>query len=393
MAARLGLVTGETSGDWLGAELLRSLRALLPDVTAEGIGGAHLGAEGLGHLYPMDRLAVMGLFEPLKRLPELLRARRNLRRHFLAHRPDVFVGIDSPDFNLPLEKALKAAGIPVAHYVSPSVWAWRRGRMRTIVRAVDLMLCLLPFETGIYRRAGVRHLCVGHPLAWNTPLEPDPEARQTLRAELRVAETAPLIAVLPGSRASEVSYNLPVLVATTRLLRRRYPEAVFAIPPASPERQRQIADLLAADSGAEVPKLLPLPAGDLASPPAGALLAAADVALVVMGTATLEAMLHKTPMVTTYRTGGLNYRLMRSLANLELFSLPNLLAGERLVPEILQSEATPERLCDAVSKLLDSDQRALRQRFAELHAAVRGAGPQAAAAAVAELAGWKGHAA
>ena len=383
MSASIDLVAGEASGDYLGARLLHSLKEHLPDLKARGIGGARMAQEGMQSLFAMDRLAVMGLFEPLRRLPELLLMRRRLGQELLRSPPDVFVGIDAPDFNLTLEKRLRRSGVPVVHYVSPSVWAWRRGRMRHIVQAVDAMLCLLPFEVDVYRQAGIPARCTGHPLAWEVPLEPDADARKTVRDELSVPQDAPLVAVLPGSRVSEVAYNLPTMLAAMELIQKRHPKVLFAIPPASAERRQQIESLLPEATSALSPAIQLVTGG------AGRALAGADAALVVMGTATLETMLHRIPMVTTYRTGGLNLWLVKRLGYIDSYSLPNLLAGRKLVPEILQSQATGESLADAVCTLLENDQQPLREEFARLHASVRGEGPTVAAEVVAEQAGWQ----
>lgn len=382
------MVAGETSGDYLAAQLLRPLRERLPQLSAEGIGGNQMKAEAFTSLFAMDRLAVMGLLEPLRRLPELLRIRRQLGEHFLSSPPDVFVGVDAPDFNLQLETKLRAAGIPVAHYVSPSIWAWRRGRLKTIARAADCVLCLLPFEVGVYRATGIQARFVGHPLAWQIPLQPDHAQCSATRTEMGLSEGQQLVAMMPGSRASEVRHNLPTLLATARRLHQSSPGMAFAIPAASPLRHRQIVEMVRTAPELASLAVLPPPLAHEGAQQRGLLMAAADLALVVLGTATLEVMLHKTPMVTLYRTGALNYQLLRRLVNIDTYALPNLLAGERIVPELVQSEASPQHLATAALELLNADNSQLLERFQSLHLLMRGESPSVAAEAVAELAGW-----
>jgi len=358
---RIALVAGEASGDQLGAALIRGLRQRYPSARFEGLGGPRMMAEGFHTLYSMERLAVMGLIEPLKRLPELIRLRQRLRQHFLGWQPAVVVGIDSPDFNLGLELQLRQAGLKTAHYVSPSVWAWRQGRIRKIARAVDLMLTLLPFEAEFYRAHDVPVAYVGHPMADELPLSPDPGAA---RRALSLTETAPLIALLPGSRRSEVALLGPLFVEVARWCLRRCPELTFVLPAASVERRREIdALLVAADD-------LPIKVVDGQS---HAAMAAADVVLLASGTTALEAMLLKKPMVVAYKVGWLTHLLLSRLIKTPFVSLPNLLAGRELVPEFLQDRATVENLGESVLDYLQTPQKvtALCDQFLRLHQELR----------------------
>jgi len=364
---RIGMVVGEASGDILGAGLMAAIRARHPRVRFEGIGGPRMEALGFVSFYRLDRLSVMGFVDPLKRLPELLRMRRNLVADFLRDPPDLFIGIDSPDFNLGLELQLRGAGIRTAHYVSPSVWAWRQGRVRKIARAVDLMLTLFPFEAAFYERHGVPVRFVGHPLADAFELVPDTAAA---RRELGVGAAAPVIAVLPGSRGGEVSLLAPGFIEAMNLLAARFPGAHFLLPAANAERREQLAALL--------PALLPAdPAREarftLLDGRSREAMTAADVVLMASGTTTLEAMLLKKPMVVAYRLSPLSFRLLKRIVKVEHIALPNLLAGAAMVPELLQDEATPAALSGAVARWLehDDERRELVARFTELHRQLR----------------------
>ncbi|TNE75725.1 MAG: lipid-A-disaccharide synthase [Gammaproteobacteria bacterium] len=374
-AIKIGIVVGEASGDQLGAGLIKALRVHFPDAIFEGIGGPKMQAQGFHSLYPMDRLSVMGLVEPLKRLPELLGIRRGLFQHFLNQRFDLVLGIDSPDFNLGLELKLRRAGIKTAHYVSPSVWAWRQGRIKKIARAVDLMITLFPFEADFYRRHDVPVACVGHPLADDIPLQPD---TAQARAELGIDPAAKVLTLMPGSRASEVESLGRLFLDTAVRCRQVVPDLQLLIPAASRERKAQLAVLLEEYPG--VPCRLLDGQSHLA-------MNAADVVLLSSGTSALEAMLLKKPMVVSYRLGKWTYALVSRMLKVDWVSLPNLLAGETLVPELLQDEATVEQLAPAVEQLLqNSDYVAkLEQRFTELHQSLRHGGSEAAASALSGL--------
>ncbi|MGE3296538.1 MAG: lipid-A-disaccharide synthase [Porticoccaceae bacterium] len=369
------MVAGEVSGDRLGAGLIRALRRRYPEAEFAGIGGDAMAAEGFHSLYPIERLAVMGFVEPLKRLPELLRIRRGLARHFRARRPALFVGIDAPDFNLGLELGLRRAGIRTAHYVSPSVWAWRQGRIRKIARAVDHMLVLFPFEAEFYRRHGVPVAWVGHPLADELPLEPDTAGARQL---LELPENAPVLAVLPGSRGSEVALLGPRFLDTLVACRERVPGLRCVLPAANAARRAQIDALLAAYPG------LPVQVLDGQSHTA---MAAADAVLLASGTSALEAMLLKKPMVVAYRTGRLTHAVASRLVKLKHVSLPNLLAGRELVPELLQDRAEVGAITREVLRSLgETPERAgLIAEFRALHEQLRRGASERAAGALAEL--------
>ena len=332
---KLGLLAGEASGDILGASLVSELHQRHPDFSLSGIGGPLLIEQGLASLYPMDRLAVMGLVEPLKRLPELLRIRADVFQQQSEWRPDCFMGIDSPDFNLTLERRLRQQGQTCAHLVSPSVWAWRPSRIKTIAQSVDLMLCLLPFELDIYQRAGVPAVCVGHPLLEELANLPDKNAA---RAQLDLPSTTPVLAVLPGSRAGEVATLMDVFVPTLERLTAEQPELTFVIPAANGDRRSQIEKAL---ENKRLQVTIVDGQGRLA-------MQAADAVLLASGTATLEAMLLRRPMVIAYRMAWLSWQILSRMATTRFVGLPNILAGREVVPELLQDAATPEALADAL---------------------------------------------
>jgi lipid-A-disaccharide synthase len=338
---RIGILAGEASGDLLGARLLQALRERYDEVVVEGVGGPLMSAQGLASLHPMERLSVMGLVEPLKRLPELLRIRRAVYRHFRDSPPDLFLGIDSPDFNLGLEHRLRRTGVPTAHLVSPSVWAWRRGRIRNIRRAVDRMLCLFPFETSIYEEHGVPVSFVGHPLV--DEISPVEEVR-AVREALGLSTAGRVLALLPGSRGAEVGLLAPLFLQAAARLWREDPELSFIIPAASTARREELARML------ETWPHLPV---TLVSGRAREAIAAADAVLLASGTATLEAALLQRPMVVAYRMSHLSWWMMSRLVHTDHVALPNILSGRSLVPELLQGEVTAQALADALCPLLD----------------------------------------
>lgn len=343
------MLAGEASGDMLGARVLAALRQRFPELLVEGIGGPLMEAEGLRSMAPMERLSVMGLVEPLLRLPELLRIRREVLAHFSANPPDLFLGIDSPDFNLRLEQQLRARGVTTAHLVSPSVWAWRAGRVRRIKRAVDLMLCLFPFETAIYRQHAVPAQFVGHPLADEIPLRPD---RAAARHALGLAPTARVLALLPGSRGGEVRLLAPLFLQTAALLRQADPDLALVLPAASPAREEQLQRLLAGAVTAGV---------TLVRGRSREVIAASDAVLLASGTATLEAALLRRPMVVAYRMGALSWLLLKPLVKTPYAALPNILAGRAVVPELLQGSATPAAMAQALQLLLSGGAAAQAQ--------------------------------
>jgi lipid-A-disaccharide synthase len=371
------LVAGETSGDQLGGALLEPLRQRFPNARFVGIGGEQMRAAGMDTWWDCGELAVMGLFEVLGHFPRLFRIRRELRKRLLELRPDVFIGIDAPDFNLGLEIALRARDISTIHYVSPTVWAWRPGRVRKIARAADKVLCLFPFEPDFYRDAGVAAAYVGHPMADRIVELPDPEAART---RLGIETSGPVIALLPGSRSGEVSRLAGPMIGAARLLAGRRPEPVFVAAMAN-ARVRGLFEQEMRQSGNPPIQLVDGRSLDV--------MAAADVVLVASGTAALETMLVNRPMVVCYRLSGSTALLLRAtrLLKSEFVSLPNILAGERLVPELLQDKATADRMAEEVSAWLEQADRraALRERFSEWHARLRCEAGARAAEAVATL--------
>jgi lipid-A-disaccharide synthase len=339
------------------------LKRHLPQAAFYGIGGPKMEAEGFEALYPAERLAVRGYAEVLKHYFGIARIRRQLRRRLLRDRPDVFVGIDAPDFNLGLERKLKARGIPTVHYVSPSVWAWRARRLARIGRSVSHMLALFPFEPELYRARGIPVSYVGHPLADVFPLDVDMAAA---RERVGVAPDVPVFALLPGSRQSELHYLAGLFIETARLLQRRFPEAQFLVPFASRETRGLFEEALYRCDAKALPITLLFGHSHDA-------MAAANGVLVASGTATLEAALLKRPMVIAYRMSPWSYRLMKRMAYLPYAGLPNILAGRFVVPEFIQDEATPENLAQAMANLVTDRQvcERLVALFRDLHGVLR----------------------
>lgn len=370
---RIALVAGEASGDILGAGLMQALKQQHPQVEFIGVGGPRMQAEGLNSYFPMERLAVMGLVEVLGRLPELLSRRKRLVQSLIAAKPDVFIGIDAPDFNLDVELKLRRAGIKTVHYVSPSVWAWRQKRVLKIREACDLMLTLFPFEAKFYDEHQVPVRFVGHTLADAIPLEAD---RAAARAELNLPENGPLVALMPGSRGGEVSRLGGLFLDAAVRLRALRPGVRFVLPCASPERRAQIEAQLA---GHDIPVTLLDGQSHTA-------LAACDAVLIASGTATLEALLYKRPMVVAYRVAPMTYRILKRMLKSPYVSLPNLLAGRLLVPELLQDAATPDALAQTLAPLLSGGE-AQTEGFDQIHRTLRRDASTEAAKAVLELAG------
>ena len=377
---RVGIVAGEHSGDQLGAALIGALRERVPALECFGIAGPKMVAAGCEAWASADSIAVMGLAEVVRHLPRLLRLRAGLTRRFLVARPDVFIGIDSPEFNLTLAGRLKRAGIRTVQYVSPQVWAWRQGRARSIGRDCDLVLCLLPFESEFYAQHAVRAEFVGHPLADQIPLAVDTAGA---RAALGIAAGARVVALLPGSRMFEVAHLAAPLIAAAGWLRARRPELEFIAPMASRALRERFESELA--QGAENVRVR------LIDGQAQQVLAAADAALVASGTATLETLLSGKPMVVAYKVSWLTYFIVRTLGLVKVpyFSQPNLLAGRRLVPEFQQDEVTGPALGAALLAEIDDPAHVagLRDEFARIHAVLRRGGAGRAADAVLECAG------
>jgi lipid-A-disaccharide synthase len=369
----IALVAGEASGDQLGAALVEQLRLRYPQARFIGIGGPRMQEAGVDTWWPAQELAVMGLFEVLSHFPRLLRIRRELQRRLQALRPDVFIGIDAPDFNLGLEIKLRRAGIRTVHYVSPTVWAWRRKRVRKIGRAADLVLCLFPFEPAFYEGHGVAASYVGHPMADQIDADTDPAGA---RAKLGLDPAAVTVALLPGSRVSEVERLAHPMIEAARMLKRDQAGLQFVAAMANESVDavfRQAMQELDFDPIARV------------SARPREVMAAADVVLCASGTATLETMLVNRPLVMVYRIAPATYLLAKysRLVKPQLFSLPNILAGEALIPELIQDEASATRMAGEIQHWLENPERrtALQQRFNELHAELRcGASVRAAAA-------------
>ena len=376
-APAFGLVAGEASGDNLGGPLIRALAARAPAARFFGVAGPRMAEAGCDSWYPAESLAVMGLAEILRHLPRLLRLRRELLERLAAARPDAFIGIDSPEFNLRVARALKQRGVPTVQYVSPQVWAWRQGRVRSIGEAVDLVLCVLPFETAFYESHDVRAVFVGHPLADRVPFESDPVAA---RAALGLPASGPIVAVLPGSRRGEVSRLGPPFAGTAAWLARQRPGVTFVAPMANAAARATFEQALR-DHAPEVHV-------HLVDGRAQEALAASDAALVASGTATLETALVKRPMVVAYRVAPLTGWLLREmkLVKTEFFSQPNLLAGRALVPEFFQEQVRPEVLGPALLGQLERPDRAeLLEAFGDIHRALRCDASERAAEAVLEL--------
>lgn len=374
MAIRIAMVAGEASGDLLASHLIAALREKLPDAEFFGIGGPKMQAAGFDVLWPCERLAVHGYVDALKRYRELSGIRKDLLKRILKARPDAFIGVDAPDFNLWLEHKVKAAGIPAIHFVGPSIWAWRGGRIKQIARSVTHMLCLFPFEPPLYHAAGVPVTYVGHPLADVFPLHPD---RLAARERLNVPADIYTVAILPGSRQSEVRNLAATYLGTMRLLAERHPAIRFLVPLATRETRLLFEDAIRVHQADDLP--IQLLFGHSVDA-----MTAADVVLVASGTASLEAALLKRPMVISYRIGRWQFKLMKRLAYLPWIGLPNILFNETVVPEVLQDDATPENLADALDGWLsDGDACArLAERFMELHLSLRQDTAETAAAAI-----------
>jgi lipid-A-disaccharide synthase len=375
---RIGMVANEPSGDLLGGALAAELRALVPDVHLVGVAGPRMLEAGCETLFPLERLSVMGLAEVLAHLPELLRLRARLDRYFRAERPAVFVGIDAPDFNLGLERRLRDAGIPTVHVVSPTVWAWRPGRVKGVRRAVDLMLCLFPFEEAFLRARGVPARFVGHPLADQIPIEVD---RGAARAALGLAGPGAVVAILPGSRVGEVSYLAAPFIGAAALVLASRPDLRFVVPLVN-ARVRALFQ-------SELDRLAPDLPATLVDGRSREALAAADCVLTASGTATLETLLIKRPMAVGYRVHPITYRLARRLVKVPYAALANLLVGRELAPEFLQDRCRAELIAPALLAFLDDPGRvaAIQAEYARIHEGMRHHAAREAARAILALIG------
>lgn len=375
---RIGIVAGEASGDLLGAHLIKAVRQKVAEVDFIGIAGPKMQAAGAQTLVPMEKLAVNGYVEVLRHFREILGIRRAVAEYFTQNPPDLFIGVDAPDFNFRLEERLKAKGIPTMHYVGPSIWAWRGERIRQIGRSVDRVLVVFPFEPPIYERAGIPVTYVGHPLGDALPLNPD---RMGARQQLRLPKEALVVAMLPGSRQSEVRRMGEMFVRTAQLILRSRLNTRFLVPLISKETRKIFEEVLAGCEAYDLPLTVLFGHAQDA-------LTAADVALVASGTATLETALLKRPMVITYKVSSLTWKLAKRKAYLPYVGLPNVLAGKFVVPELLQEDATPQNLAQALLNLVDDRgvQERLEKQFAGMHHALRqGSGEKLAAAILRQL--------
>jgi lipid-A-disaccharide synthase len=373
------MVAGETSGDLLASRLLSGLRPQLPHAHIHGIGGPNMAQHGFVSDWPMEKLAVRGLFEVLAHYREIKGIQNALRDKLLAEKPAAFIGVDAPDFNLGLEAQLKQAGIPTMHFISPSIWAWRGGRIKKIARSVSHMLVVFPFEEEIYRKAGIPVTYVGHPLAEVIPMQADTAAA---RLSLGIAADARVLAVLPGSRMSELKYNSAAFVGAAKLLHAREPNLHIVVPMAGEKQQAYFSELLTQAGLKDVPL-------QILNGQSHAAIAAADAVLVASGTATLEVALFKKPMVIAYKMMTASWHVLRHMGYLPWIGLPNIMAREFLVPELLQNDATPEALADALwQQLNDAPNRVrLQQRFTDMHHALRRDTAKESAQAVLNLIG------
>ena len=371
------MVAGEASGDLLGGHLLTALGTRRSGLSFDGIGGPRMIGRGFDSIYPMEKLSVRGYVEVLRHYREIMGIRRSLLSRLLKERPQLFIGIDAPDFNLDLEYRLKSRGIPTVHYVSPSVWAWRRGRVRRIARSVSHMLALFPFETEIYREAGVPVTYVGYPVADTIPIKVNKAAA---RAHLRLPPGKLVVALLPGSRQSELRFMADTFVQAAKQLHAEVGEVQFLCPTASRPTRDLMRDAIHRNEAGDLPITLMFGHSHEA-------LAAADLALVASGTATLETALLKTPMVIVYKMSPITWKIMRRMLYLPYVGLPNILAGEFLVDEFMQDAATPEALSAALLALMGDTARQGRQveRFAEMHETLRQDNATKAAEAVLQV--------
>lgn len=375
---RIAVVAGEPSGDVLAAGMIRVIKQRHPDAIVEGIGGQYMQAAGLTSLFDMETLSVMGLVEVLSSLPKILALKKALLTHLKNNPPDVYIGVDAPDFNLRVEKDVKRLGIPTVHYVSPTVWAWREKRIHKIAQATNLVLGLFPFEEQVYDKYQVPYKFVGHTLAEEVPIEPDQAAA---RADLALTADIPMLAVLPGSRRGEVAKLLPVFLDTIEEMRTRLAQCQFVIPAAN---QHRLADIQAMVKD-KAPDLLDSGVIKIVLGQARTVMIASDVILLASGTATLEAMLCKRPMVSAYLLSPLTHKMMQRLYKAKYFSLPNLLADAPLIPELLQEAVNPVNLADHLTPMFTQDMSQLTATFTQLHQDLMKDADEQSAQAVLEL--------
>lgn len=374
---RIAIVAGEASGDLLGSHLVTALRARLPQAEFFGIAGPKMMASGVLSYFPMEKLSTIGFHEVLKNIFSLLALRRNLKRKLIAWQPHVFIGVDAPDFNFNVERALRKRGITTVHFASPSIWAWRGGRIHKIKRAVDHMLLLFPFEKPIYDKAGIPATFVGHPLADTIPVESDCNAA---RDQLKLSHDATIVTLLPGSRRSELHMHADLFIQTAQRLHNQLPQVMFLAPLATKETRNLFETAVYRNQAQELPITILFGHAQEA-------MAAANCVLVKSGTATLEAALLKRPMVITYRIPKMTYRLVRRRFYLPYFGMPNVLAGRFIVPEFMQDQATPENLAQAVRTWLEDKEArdSLRAEFTRMHLELRQNTAQLASQTVIDL--------
>lgn len=375
---RIAVVAGEPSGDVLAAGMIAELKRRYPDAIIEGIAGPHMQAAGCRSLFDMETLSVMGLVEVLKHLPAILKVKKGLLAHFEKYPPDVYVGVDAPDFNLRIEMALKRRGIKTVHYVSPTVWAWREKRIHKIAKATTRVLGLFPFEQAVYDKYNVPYTFVGHTMADAIPLEPD---QISARRALGLHEDVPVLAVLPGSRRGEVDTLLPPFIGAVKRVLAELPDCRVIIPAVNDARFDTISHFLSQ----EAPDLIERGAVKVLHGQSRTSMIASDVILLASGTATLEGMLCKRPMVAAYKLAPLTHRMMQYLYKAPFFTLPNLLAREEIIPELLQEEVNPQTLSKYVLDYFKSDNKTLIARFTELHQTLGKDADKMAAQAVAEV--------
>lgn len=372
---RIGIVAGEASGDLLGSHLIKALKQKRPDIEFIGIAGPKMVNAGAKSLYAMERLSVRGYVEVLRHLYGLLKLRKSLLQYYLEKPPHLFIGIDAPDFNFWLEKKLKQNGIKAIHYVSPSIWAWRKDRIHGIKKSVNHILALFPFETAIYEQAQIPVSYVGHPLADMLPLEPDTAGA---RESLKLNSSALVIAMLPGSRQSEVKQHARLFVQTAKLIHASHPHAQFLVPLITRETRKIFESAIFEEAQSLPIQILFGHAHDA--------MESADVVIVASGTATLEAALLKKPMVITYRMSNLSWKILKRMRLQPYVGLPNILAEKFVVPELLQDECTPEKVADTTIKLVQDTayQETIRAEFAKIHHSLRQNTAEKAALAIME---------
>lgn len=362
---RIGIVAGEPSGDVLAAGMVREIKKHHPDAILEGIAGPNMLAEGCQTLFDMEELSVMGLVEVLANIRRLVHIRKSVVQHFLDNPPDVFIGVDAPDFNLPVEKKLKAAGVKTVHYVSPTVWAWRENRIYGIAEATDLVLSIFPFEKAVYDKHGFACQFVGHTMADDIALQPDRQAARTALAQIDFQALPRMLAILPGSRSKEVSMLMEIFLQTALLLRESLDDLQFVIPAVNETRKTQIEMAIAAfkqqhqDAQSLVVSVVLRQSRDV--------MIASDAILLASGTASLEAMLCKRPMVVAYRLKWMTHQMMKVLYKARFFALPNLLADQQIVPELLQQDVNPQTIAAHLLPMLEGDTSQVTDHFMTLH--------------------------